>query len=246
MAGLLYYIPERAHAELGDAAELGLQYAFERDLSPRSVRANGPDGGQGVVIVDSTRVPKAGHYPEEQTWLKIPGNPVGAWVGRYNDEPVRPEDVARDEQLPGHLVQLLDGQEWLAPVGRGLAETDSGEWLYYDAVPRRMALDPEGNWSDGEIVERYRPLWAIVTEWWDRTGALGKDDFEETFDIPRLADVAAEVLAVNYRLNRAEVWLLGLFDRLARLPEAVLDITIDMPTIKEQIRKKKVASEADG
>ena len=115
MAGLLYYIPGRKHAELADAAELGLQYAFENGLTPLGVQNNGPDGGAGVVIYDSTRVPKPGYYADKQKWLAIPGNPAGAWLGCY-DEPLspKPEDVAREEQLGGHRVRLADGQEWLA------------------------------------------------------------------------------------------------------------------------------------
>lgn len=244
MSGLLYYLPQRSHVELAQAAELGLGHAFERDLSPRGVSANGPDGGAGVVICDATRVAKLGHYADCQEWMKIPQSPADAWVGRFINEPVKPEDLARDEQLGGHPVTLADGQQWLVPVARGLAETDDGQRTWYQAVPTRMRLDEQsGDWTEGEIVERYRPLWSIATAWWDRFYASAEEDFEESFDFARRADAAAEVLAVNYRLGRAEVSLLGLFD--AQAPVAVLHATVDMPTMEEWLKKNRADSPAE-
>lgn len=251
MSGLLYYLPTLEHAELGEMAELGLAYAFENNCTPRPVRGAGPDGEQGVVIYDSTRVPKPGYYPEQQTWLKIPGNPAGAWVGCYKNknEPVTPEDLARQEQLSGHLVELADDQEWLVPVARACGETRDGQPVLYQAVPTRLALDPEdGKWTDGEVIERYRPLWSIATEWWDRYRALAEaeegSEPEETFDFDRRADAATSVLAVNYRLARAEVALLGLFD--GKTPRAVLDAMVDRPTIEEWLKKNRADSPPNG
>ena len=249
MPGLLYYLPDREGLTLADTAEVGLAHAFEADCTARRVMANGPDGGAGVVVVDQGRQRQPGHYSDRQKWLKIPGNPADAWVGRYTDQPVLPEDVARHEQLSGHQMRLADGQDWLVPVARGCGETRDGQPVLYQAVPARMALDEEGNWIDGELIDRYKPLWSIATEWWDRFMAIGKaaaeegSEPEETFDFDRRANAAVDVLAVNYRLARAEVALLGLFD--GDTPRSVLDATVDMPTIQEWIKKNR-GSAADG
>ena len=246
MPGLLYYLPELE--TIGDPAQVGLGYAFEADCTCRRVMANGPDGGPGVVAVDIQRQPKPGYFADQQTWLKIPGNPAGAWVGRYTDPPPEPKDLARDEQLSGHLVRLADAQKWLVPVARACGETSDGQPVLYQAVPTRMALDEEGAWTDGEVIPRFQPLWEIALAWWDRLMAIGAaedgSEPEETFDFDRRADAAIEVLAVNYRLARAEVALLGLFD--GETARSVLDATVDMPSINAWIKKNKADSAADG
>ena len=250
MPGLLYYLPGLEGLTLDHTAEVGLAHAFEADCTCRRVMASGPDGGAGVIAVDHRRQPEPGYFADKQTWIKIPGNKTGAWVGRYTDRPVLPEDLARQEQLDGHLVRLADGQEWLVPVARGCGETRDGQPVLYQAVPTRIALDAEGNWIDGEVIDRFRPLWSIATEWWDRFMAIGKSaaeeapEPEEKFDFVRRADAAVEVLAINYRLARAEVALLGLFD--GETARSVLDAIVDMPTIQEWIKKNRPDSAADG
>ena len=248
MPGLLYYLPGLEGLTLADTAKVGLGHAFEADCTCRRVMASGPDGGAGLVAVDHRRQPEPGYFADKQTWLKIPGNGAGAWVGRYTDRPVLPEDLAREEQLSGHPVRLADTQEWLVPVARACGETRDGEPVTYQAVPTRIALDEEGNWIDGDVIDRYRPLWSIATEWWDRWIAIGQSEEgsepEETFGFDRRADAAVDVLAINYRLARAEVALLGLFD--GETGRSVLDATIDMPTITAWIKKNKANSAADG
>ena len=246
MPGLLYFLPGRQHAELKDVAELGLAHAFERQLTPRQVTGTGPDGGPGVICADDTRAPGFGFHGDRQEWLKIPGNPAGAWVGRYTDQPVLPADLERDETLPGLLVKLADDQEWLVPIARGWAEQDD-KVCWYEALPTRTSLDEEGNWTQGEVVARLGPLWRAACRWWDYSFAAGDDQGEKgegetetlQLDFAGRNDAAVEVLAANYRLDRAEVALLGLFDR--DTPAGILDAAIDMPGFKELSKKKQPA-----
>jgi len=242
MSGLLYFIPQRKHVELGQVAELGLAYAFEDDCTPRGVE-RGPDDCAGVVLADSTRVQPRNHgywtdhRRSAQEWLKIPGNPAGAWVGRTLDEPLRPADVARNKQLDGHLVDLADGQQWLAPVARGLAEMD-GELVAYTALPRLTGVDDEGQWIQGELVRRYARLWEVAAAWWD--AIMGAEQTEEgtlEFDFAGRNDAAVVVLATNYRLQKAEIALLGLFDQNSAAE--LLWAAVDWPTMKEWTAKKK-------
>ena len=249
MPGLLYYVPERQHATLADLAELGLAHAFEQDLSPRKVLGNGPDGGAGVVLADSRRVPDIGYYADRQEWLKIPGNPVGAWVGRYTDEPVRPKDLARLEILPGHPVRLGDRQEWQVPIARAWSPGEA-QPSWYEALPHRAGLDDAGRWIRGQVADRYRALWDVAVAYWDQFWAAA-DTAEPveggcliTFDFRGLADAAVTVLAANYRLDRAEVALLGLLEQ--HTPEEILNAAIDWPTYVEEVIKKKQPSPAAG
>lgn len=252
MPGLLYYIPGRSHASLADAAELGLEYAFEQDLSPRRVTGSGPDGGQGLIVADAARVPDIGYYPDRQEWIKIPGSPVGAWVGRYTDLEVQPEDLARLELLPGHPVRMGDRQEWQVPTARAWsAGGESPSW--YEALPHRAGLDEEGKWVMGQVAERYRQLWETAADYWDKfwsaagtaepVDVAGQEEgCRISFDFEGMADAAVVVLAANYRLDRAEVALLGLLEQ--QTPEEILNAAIDWPTFVEEVVKKKQPSKA--
>ena len=246
MAGLLYYLPGRDHAALGEAAELGLVHAFERELTPRQVTGAGPDGDRGVICADSTRVPGFGFHADRQEWLKIPGNPANAWVGRYTDKPTLPADLERDETLPGHLVKLADGREWLVPIARGWTEQDD-KVCWYEALPTRTSLDEDGNWTQGEVVARLGPLWDAACRWWDSSFAAdGEEEAADRtadlrLDFAGRNDAAVTVLAANYRLDRAEVALLGLFDR--DTPGRILDAAIDLPSFELLSKKKQPAGD---
>lgn len=238
MAGLLYYVPERKHALVDDLDELGLAYAFERDCTPRGTR--GPDGADGVILADCERVERIGYYADRQQWQKIPGNPAGAWVGRYTDGAIKPEDLERIETLPGHMVRLADGQEWLVPVARGWAE-QGGEAVWYVALPQKTQVDENGNWTQGDVLDRYGPLWQLARRWWDFQFATAAEDEPEGaqpgFDFAARADAAVTALAVNYRLSPIEVSLLGLF--ADGIPQQILMAVVDWPTMQKFLKKKQ-------
>lgn len=252
MPGLIYYIPGRPAANLADLPAAGLAHAFEDQCSSCELLGNGPDGGRGVLLADLTRVKTITYSPQRQEWLKIPGNPAGAWVGRERDEPVRPDDLVRLSTLAGHWVRLADEQDWLAPIARGLAERDDAPESHY--LPRRLTLNAEGQWSTGELLDRYAPLWAIAVSFWDTIMAAGKEpegapvsghESEAPlppFDFARRATAAATVLAANYRLGAAEISLLGLFS--ADLAERVLLAAVDWPTLEKWLKKKAPAAAA--
>lgn len=250
MPGLLYFVPGQSHAELADAAELGLGHAFETNLTPREINGTGPDGGQGVVLADATRVPDIGYYRDRQEWRVIPGNPAAAWVGRFTDQPVRPEDLARLEMLPGHAVCMGDRQDWQAPIARAWVVGEDGVDGWYESLPHRTGLDEENHWIRGQVAERYRRVWEIAVAFWDEFWqAAGTAEPVEggatriEFDFQGLADAAVVVLAANYRLARAEVGLLGLFEEST--PAEVLQAAIDWPTyVKEEIKKKQTCPAA--
>ncbi len=254
MAGLLYYVPNRQSAQLSDLPELDLAHAFEKNCSPRGVINNGPDGGAGVILADSTRVPNIGHYRDRQEWIRIPGNPAGAWVGRYTDSPVEPKDLQRDEMLSGHEVRLADGRDWLVPIARAWGEFE-GEVGWCKRLPQKTTLDEDGNWTTGEVVERYAEIWSTVCQFWDALLDGDSEDAESEdagqgaakiqFDFPGIRDAALQILTVNYRLGKAEVALLGLFE--SGTSDNVLMATIDWPgfeALSETLSKKKQETEA--
>jgi hypothetical protein len=246
LAGLLYYLPTEdaahpGHVKIARVRKLGLGYALDRCTA--SGCQKGPDGDSGVIVADSRRVAKIGHYPDRQTWRRIPG--LEAWVGYYTDDRPTPEDLQRDEMLDGHLVKLADRQAYVAPIARGWSDDEENPGWFH-AVPQLQTVDENGDWVAGDVVPRYQRLWQIATRWWDvKTGALAdasEDDAdtdeaaEVSFSFATLNDDAVEALATNYHLGKAEVGLLGLFDTHAAA--SILDASIDWPTWVAQMKKK--------
>ena len=247
VAGLLYYIPTATRAiKVAELAELGLGYAFDSRLVPREVQ-RGPDGDRGVVVADCDRLKEhlLGFWPEKQRWLKIPGCPGNAWVGRHLDQPIEPADLVRDQVLPGHWVTLADGRDWLCPVARGAIDSD-GELGWCQNLPAAVGFDAEGNWTRQGVVAKYAPLWDVAMRWWDAFAAASPDEDDQpdgeaektrvTFEFADVNDAALLALATNYRVGKAEVVLLALFDDRATVE--ILKALIDWPTISAWLKKR--------
>ena len=245
MAGFVYYIPEKTRSiGIEDVIQAGLGHAFgPRDgTSVTAVEvARGPDDGPaGIVIGDPGCVEPSliGYYPDRQEWLKVPG--TEAFVGWRPEQPPGPGDLARPNTLDGHDVRLGDGNRWLIPVARGLVEQD-GELRYVISVPTSTSIDENGNWTSGSVVGRYKPLWDLACRWWDAVGrSLVEDDHDDSqtvrFNFDGLNDAALDVLATNYRVGKAEVAALGLFD--SRCVYEVMNAVVDMPAIMAFFKKK--------
>jgi hypothetical protein len=229
MAGFLYYLPGPTQGvHLADAQAAGLGYAFDSDsFSACGIHANGLDtNGQGVVVADPKRTEKVGLYPDKQTWRKKPGREV--WVGFYTDDPPKPSDLARKNQLAGHPVTLLDGEQWLCPLIRQYGEED-GELRWSAAVPQVSTLNEDGAWTVGEIVGQYKPIWETACRWQEELekALLGTEDDEDGLVVTftDAHEAAAEALAVNYVLGPVECSLCGLFtaSAVARVLNAIVD-----------------------
>lgn len=243
MPGLLYFLADRDRTITpDDLRRIGLGHAFDRRVAGNN--ATGALGGRnGVVLADPTRVEshRIGYYPDRQQWFQMPMPDVNAWVGRYTDAPVKPEDLARAEQLDGHWVTLGDEQRWLAPVARAQTEHD-GELRWHNALPAATTIDAEGHWVEAGVLPRYAPLWPIATAFWDQwmgakeDGGGPADTATVSFDFAGANDAALAALAANYRLGKAEVALLGLFNDQTVL--GILLALVDGPTVQEWLKKK--------
>lgn len=213
----------------------------------RCQTSGGPAGAGGSILADQrhTDAARCRYEPDGQEWL--PTDCPGLHVGRWHDLPMpTPEQLAREDQLDGHAVELADGNAWTVPVARGYVEQD-GDLRWYCALPQRLDWRG-GEWHRGEVLPRYAHLWSISERWEERwaagfamavAAAAGEDGGEAVaveLSLTDAADLAVEVLAVNYRITAAEVSLLGLFADAT--PAAVLDAVIDLPTRRAWIKKK--------
>lgn len=233
MSGFLYYLPGKETPKLDDARAVGLAYAFEGEFKFRGCHS-GPDGTIGAVCAVTTE--GLGYYPDRQTWRQIPGSPV--WLGYVKDAPPPPEDLARTEQLSGHRVKLGDGKAWLCPVARGVA--DNGDWVgHYLALPAKVTLSDSGEWTIGEVEERYRELWSLALSFWDVfSGSVKGDDSPVSFDFAGSLDAAVTCLQANYRIGRTEAAALGLFDHQAVKAGLVLQALVDWPSWDLLLKKR--------
>ena len=209
MSSYLLYFPGQTGADPRHFERAGLGELLRTDdLQPSfaDVVDRGPDGGAGVIagwidVRHPAANPRMGHFPEAQTWepckpdasRKLPAGRF--WLGREAARPPGPEQLARDVQLAGFEHLLADGNLWLAPN--------------ILLLPHRYALGEDDQEirvvkaSHASIFERglwcYRAIEAEVRENAPRPGKL-------------LREYCAEMLALNYRVNREISYWLGLWD----------------------------------
>jgi hypothetical protein len=236
----LYYLPNRrpADCKLDGINAAGLGYAFEKSPTPFPI-TSGPDHEAGV-IVSADR--DAGYFPQSQRWQKIPpgcpGHDAGAWVGLPHHARVRPQDLARGQQLDGHLVRLADEQRWLVPVARKALPTDEQPLRYAVPLPKAIGVDEAGDWSENAILARYAPLWAIAKDFWNAIiVAEIADDDSAALELRDVMDPAVFALQANYRISKVEVSMAALLTFEHAL--SVLRAVVDWPTLSTWMNKKK-------
>jgi hypothetical protein len=182
-----------------------------------------------------------GYYPDRQTWKKAPGN--SWWVGIDRNNPPKPEDLGRDESLPGHLVTLGDQAKWVVPIIRGLSD-EGGNLAWSREVPTVSRLNEDGKWIEGDMLPEFEHLWQVALDWFELANLRGTDEINERFgNMGNGHDYAAEALGVNYRIGPAEASILRLFT--PQIVAKVLNAISDMPTYFEWIKKKLAAGNAD-
>lgn len=245
MAGFLHFVEcDTADAQaLGDGtirarralrdAGLGDQYG---DSVPITVTGGaGPGGRTGVIVANSRTVDAARvrYTPETQTWLKRPGS--GGYCGFFNGDPPTPEDLARDNPLDGHWVELTDGRQWLCPVARAYHEQDD-KLAWSLALPHQAGIDEKGNWVRTAVVPRFKDLWEAAERWFAALTCGEESDESVSVTFENLYDSALLALRTNYRLDKAEVALLGLFDD--RTAANVMNALVDWPTLVAWYKKK--------
>lgn len=236
MAGLLYYLPNKAFAGPESIRVAGLADRFPTRSVDQVATESGPDGGPGVVFTHTPespagRQPPIGYYPDQQTWQA-----AGAyWIGRDNIEPVRPEDLQRRERVAGHAVILEDGQAWLVPVARAFPQGTR--------LPEALILGPAGELVR-EILPRYAQLWNRAERFWEFwLAANSQEDTPNAMEERDCLLLACEALAVNYRIGPDEASFLRLFTtaNLRTTLQALVDVPALLTVAAELESKKKAA-----
>lgn len=247
MPGFLYYLPgERPPItpELVDKARLG--YAFERrQLQPVHT---GPDGGPGVILSDASScdITASRYVASQQTWTERHGGD-GVQIGYYTDHPPTPSELARQNQLPGQVVEFADGHSYQIPVARKWLEFD-GRQVWDCALPRALRRNDAGQWVPGTVVGKYARLWDMVGGYLEaKETALREaaaDEGQVYFSYEAINDLAIGALLINYRLGPDELEIMGLYTDDVR--SRIARVLTDEETRERWIKKKLEALIASG
>jgi hypothetical protein len=242
----LYWIPQANSVTSDQLRDHGLAYAFDGKHTVRGCES-GPDGQRGLVVVaGNNQDGKLGYYQTKQTWRRIPSSEC--WCGYYTDERPTPEQLARQEQIPGQWLALDDGNRWLVPKARRMVEVD--EWMYpVCLLPTRLSLDADGMWKPGEVKPRYEKLWQLATQYEQAftDAVVGQEPDENgmvTVAFEEPDELAVSTLQVNYRVSAVELDLLGIYDYLAR--RQIINILMDQATWDAWLKKKNIAADQAG
>lgn len=236
----LYLLPEPPHSVDELLVKYGIGNRFTAGYMPRECRvalkvgelcapAEADDEVDCTVVSQGERV---GYYPEEQTWQKVVVEGPQYWVGYWTADPPQPQELMREDAVDGHRVTLGDGNEWLIPAARSFSV---GTML-----PQNLILGPGGK-VIGTVGETYRSLF-------DRAGALAAqmyrvpaegEEFTGNFEMEpeELFRLAADALAVNYKVGVAEVNALHLFNTavMTQIMGALVDWPGFLKIVEEQV-----------
>lgn len=194
-----YFIPTTAKTlSRSDVENVGLGYAIDHPI-PREV-IDGPGHKKGLALAHG----KGGYVDKDsQTW--VPAPTLGAdeppyWVG-WKDVP-SPEDLARDEQLPGDWVTFEDGSKWMVPKLMLWADSpsDTVPAIWHHSLPCCIDIDDFGNPVMGDVQPKYKDLFdfgmRVMTKVSGGKESLGDAD---------LMKFATHCLGVNYRVSLLEL-----------------------------------------
>ncbi len=247
---LVYYVPEARAAGLDSIRDAlarlelaGLLGDPPADPEALPLAGGGPDGGAGRLLwwpPARTRLegPHEWYRPRlHRDWLWREA-PRGAdrqpryWLGWDPLRPYRPEQLARPHAVPGIDVQMADGNKWCFPVARVLPRvfglSSGGEWT--------SQVRPEyAAWVE-QAEAMYPRLQRVLESLIEKTqGQTGPAQAETT--IAQGMDWIAASLAINYRVTRETVGLLGLVDDYCALDAC--GAPFELPVLQELARQKK-------
>ncbi|MGE3666639.1 MAG: hypothetical protein AB7G51_08450 [Steroidobacteraceae bacterium] len=245
MAAPLYFFPKLHLDQLRDGqglrqsliAERGLAHVFGdvRDFSlecaSQDLRGAGPGGASGAMLV---RLPalgrglpaRLGYYPQFQTWDD--DGEQRYWIGLDNEERPAPADLARATDFEGYDVELGDGKKWRVPPVR---RPDDSTGLPCTLRVRRGVVEEQ-------VKAEYRAVWdrcGQAVRWFTEADPT-KEDYPAAFAL------AADVMAIAYRLHLHELSVLGLIDSTNLWQ--LLGAAIDWPRIRRLLEAQKKTNPA--
>ena len=199
-----------------------------------TVMENGPDGGGGLLLDFG---PPVQYHVGERTWIPCAFDKDrnlskgrfywGLAGGRW---PL-PSELERKNTVRGSLRTLGDGQEWLVPN--------------MVALPHRLTIDDD----TGDPIREVSPDWKALYEkmvWACEQCRMSVENDSE-LDEAKCWHYLADILAVNYRVNREIVFKMRLLtdDNWMHLMCRTIDFA-KIRQIQDDLQKKRLASKQPG
>lgn len=234
----LYFLPGLTEAALFPKGEVcrslfaargleavGWDVRRKREFTRCQVQA-GPEGHSGLLLAfgDYGQNHEFGYHAARQRWEQVSDD---LWLGIDTEQPPTPEDLQRDNLLPGHEV-VLGGQAWIVPVIRGPNCSTK--------LPRVM------KWKGGEFRLEVRAEWAKL---WEQSARMW-DLLVDGGTLEEAASLCIAALSANYRLDAALQSALELIDTSNW--STVLNAAVDWPAVEAflQAQEKKSAPSQAG
>ena len=240
------FFPDRVGSNEEHFTQVGLDKLRGTGAQFVDLRGRGPGGKSGVYVTwqpfrDAQLDPPLDYDPS-WNWVPAKGSeakklePERYWFGFNPNEQPHPVDLRFQEQQPGYLIELRDGNSWVIPAAPRLTSYDVG---LNDKGEVEQWHQPQHQLFCERASELTRDIFSAL-DLVDVVRDAGDDDLDRTpvpMDIHGAWEHCCEALGMNYRVTPEMIDHLGLFDssNMAR----VLCATIDLPQIQEVRDQKK-------
>lgn len=195
----LYFIPTDANqVTREDIVQRGLGYAIDH-TSGRG--CTGPEHQRGFIFGKDSKT-AVRMDQESQTWVpapKLDAESPPYWVG-FDSRPT-PDELAREEQIAGDMITLMDGSQWKVPKLLVWQEGVSTAAVWSTSLPCCIDIDDNGNAADGAIIPKYSDLFDIGMKVFARMAGGGVGDLTTS----QVITFAANCLGCNYRVSLLEL-----------------------------------------
>ncbi len=232
---LIYYLPGERANRPGLLAEHGLDRLVASPHFRESMR--GPGGqGAGLLVADAAVVADRLRIDDSQIWSPRFG--FTSYVGHWPEHVPTPATLARDKQLPGDAIELLDGHAWTIPKLRAWTDTDTLQ--FHCELPRVMQQSQEsGKLVLTRVIPGYRALWeyslVIGQSLFDQLSGLEQRDAAE-LDDSQAGQFSSDLLAVNYHVDASVISHLELLS--PELWAEVVRAALDWGTLRHHLKNR--------
>lgn len=239
MRAFLYFVPnlEKPPSEKTMLRE-PFGHAFDKPAKIDSrFLQKGPGDCKGMLLAARDALPPEGlrYDPAHQDWIEHQSG--GYWVGVAKGQLPSPEELLRKQPIPGHYVDLADGNAWLVPVARSWSATDDAEqWLRYTCELEQQMQFDGAEFRCGNVVPKHAELWAISAAVLHRYEGSESEEERELLTGLQAFTLAIRVLQANYKIGACEASLLGLIS--TELPGHVFRLLNDFAQREAVVQKK--------
>ena len=222
----LYAIDGVASVNEAKLAECGLDKIIREPKRVMQASLPTPGDVAGCIFASGREDKRLRYDKDAQHWEKSLNGKH--WVGYWLDAKPTAADLARDDQIDGHLIRI-EGAEWLIPCARVFPEGTK--------MPRSMMLGADGK-VYGKVLGKYQAFCRQAEVLWDDLNRLiGWAEGEQVLNAAAKFRLVVEALGFNYYVGVDEVNALEVLT--TENIERVLWAIVDGPALVEHVEESK-------